>query len=197
MLEKLEIGQKLELSDKLFILRTKDGYLNECGDLVQQRPGAMKPVIERDFFTKEIHEEIISFVKSQGFLYYYDNQFNRIAAHNVPYFKHIHNQLAETASEIFQEKVKPSYSFLSLYDKNGICRFHIDRPQCKYTIDYCIDQDKEWPIWVDNQSYLLKPNDAVCYSGTDSPHFREKITGDYCWLVFFHFVPVEFSDSLE
>lgn len=154
--------------------------------------------IEKSLFSEETHKKIIEFIKSEAYLVEHDtNTFKRTGAHNIPFFVYIHHQLIDFASEIFGEKVKPSYVYTSLYGNEGICPLHTDRPQCKYTIDYCIDQDKEWEIYVDDKPYILQPNDALCYSGTDNPHYRNKIEGQYCWLSFFHFVPVDFKGSLN
>lgn len=198
MLQHMKVGETLNLSDNAFIARIDQGWVNEEGVLVVRADGAMTPTIEKELFAPEIHQKIVEFIKSEAFLVENDpNGFNRTVAHNIPYFKHIHQQLTQVASEIFGEKVKPSYVFNSFYGDAGVCPFHTDRPQCKYTIDYCIDQDKTWDIWVDDKPYTLQPNDALCYSGTDSPHFREKINGKYCHLAFFHFVPVEFVEKLD
>lgn len=156
------------------------------------------------------------------------NKFGRRYAHNVGFFVNIHNQLADYASELFGEKVKPSYVFLSLYDKSGQCPLHIDRPQCRYTIDYLIRQEQvdPWPIAIgpqmtdkqvakisnahpvtdeDRQAVIdsvdwtvcdLKPNDAVCYSGTNAWHYRPTASEGTADLVFFHFVPWGFRGSL-
>lgn len=44
----------------------------------------------------------------------------------------------------------PSYVALSMYSDRGVCRPRRDRPQCKHTVDLCINQDKPWPIYVEN-----------------------------------------------
>jgi len=159
-----------------------------------------------------------------------EGEFVRTYAHNVPFFVHIHQQLQSLASEIFNEPVKPSYCFLSMYKENGICPLHIDRPQCRYTIDYLIRQDQQepWPIHISDpmsdeertaiddsgsghpigdeideriakenwHTVLLKPNDAVCYSGTHSWHYRSERLKGNADLIFFHFVPVAFDGPL-
>ena len=198
MLKEMKINDAIRLSETAYILRKEDGWYNEKGTKVEQTVGAISPAVEKELFSPDIHKQIQNFVRSEAFLVEHDpNEFRRRGAHNVPFFVHIHQQLKDTASEIFEEPVKPSYVYLSLYNENGVCPFHTDRPQCKYTIDYCIDQDEEWPIWVDDKPYILQTNDALCYSGTDSPHWREKIKGKYCWLAFFHFVPEGFCGKLS
>jgi hypothetical protein len=161
-----------------------------------------------------------------------DDQFVRRYAHNVPFFVGIHKQLAEFASDLFGEKVKPSYSFLSMYEDNGTCPLHVDRPQCRYTIDYLIRQTQAepWPIHIADQmtdeqrkaidddqnghpetdeaiqariaeenwhTVLLNPNDAVCYSGTHSWHYRSERLRGTADLIFFHFVPDGFDGPLN
>ena len=196
MLQEMKVGEVISLSGRSFIARVDQGWANEKGELVVRADGAMIPTIEKELFAPEVHQKIVEFIKSGAFIVERDLEFNRESAVNTPYFKFIHDQLAKEASDIFGEKVKPSYVYTSLYGDAGVCHFHTDRPQCKYTIDYCIDQDEAWDIWVDDKPYTLEPNDALCYSGTDSPHFREKIKGKYCHLVFFHFVPVDFVGQL-
>jgi hypothetical protein len=44
---------------------------------------------------------------------------------------------------------------------------------------------------------LLNPNDAVCYSGTHSWHYRSERLKGKADLVFFHFVPVAFDGPLS
>lgn len=198
------------------------------------RPHSSGTVVVRDLFDRTIHGELKEFLK-------YDlefipravdnDQFNRKYYHNLPFFVDVHAQLAEFASELFGEKVKPSYSFLSMYFDGGQCPLHIDRPQCRYTIDYLIDQtgDEPWPIDIaepmsdEDRQYcsemnighpshpdqieqviksnkwtrvLLKPNDAVMYSGTHSWHYRPTKSNGEASLVFFHFVPEDFDGPL-
>jgi len=76
--------------------------------------------------------------------------FVRNYIHNNSFFVDIHHQLADFASEMFKERVKPSYCFLSLYKNGGKCPLHIDRPQCRYTIDYLVraTSSKPWPISI-------------------------------------------------
>ena len=189
--------------------------------------------VVRQLFAPDIHEAIKHFLDQRVPLMSVgvdEGEFVRTYAHNVPFFVSIHHQLQDLASEIFSEPVKPSYCFLSMYQNNGICPLHIDRPQCRYTIDYLIRQDQKepWPIHIgdhmsDEQraaideageghptgdaidkriaeenwhTALLNPNDAVCYSGTHSWHYRSERLKGTADLVFFHFVPVAFDGPL-
>lgn len=78
------------------------------------------------------------------------HKFNRRQAQNLPFTIEIHQQLVEFACDVFGEKVKPSYSFLSMYDDKGKCPLHLDRPPCRYTIDYLVEQETPdpWPLRI-------------------------------------------------
>lgn len=118
-----------------------------------------------------------------------------------------------------------------MYQDNGTCPLHIDRPQCYRTIDYLIRQTQQesWPILIGDQMtddqrkeidessdghpdtaekinarisaenwhrIDLAPNDAVCYSGTHSWHYRPERLKGTADLVFWHFVPLDFDGPL-
>ena len=193
------------------------------------------PIVAKNLFDNTTHKAIIQFLDERVPLMSVgvdEGEFVRTYAHNVPFFVKIHHQLVDFASKTFGEKVKPSYSFLSMYQDNGICPLHIDRPQCRYTIDYLIRQDqrKPWPIHIGDHmtdaqrialdeagdghpntdeeiqaridaenwhTVLLEPNDAVCYSGTHSWHYRSQRLKGTADLVFFHFVPEGFDGPLN
>lgn len=112
--------------------------------------------VAHQLFTDEVHQTLIQFMEERAPLLpleYENERFSRFMALNVPMFQDIHNQLVDFASDKFGEKVKPSYSFISMYDDKGICPLHIDRDPCVYTIDYLIRQDdpEPWPLYVGPQ----------------------------------------------
>jgi hypothetical protein len=194
-----------------------------------------KPLVVQELFDSETYSTIIRFMDNWIPTIHLDsdrsqpdspNKFGRRYGHNIGFFVDIHHQLKDYASQIFGEKVKPSYVFLSMYDKGPL---HIDRPQCRYTIDYLIRQEQKnpWPICVGPQmsdkelksqeathpqteeerqqvidsvewsTVDLAPNDAVCYSGTHAWHYRPEPSKGTADLVFFHFVPEAFRGSLD
>ena len=170
----------------------------------------MKPVILKKFLSEHIYQDLATHVREvrrvfEGTPYHdidapMETKFNRWCWHNLPVLMRMHHTpwMRKIADETFGEPVKPSYVFLSMYGEGGICPLHTDRPQCKYTIDLCISQGKPWPIYVDDQPYLLEENEALAYSGTDQPHYRETIQlGNFCNLAFFHFVPCAFDGTLS
>lgn len=197
-----------------------------------------RPLVVQQLFDTNTHNTLLRYVnefvpmfplaadrkQSDGY-----SKFGRRYAHNLPLLVQMHRQLTDYASELFGEKVKPSYVFLSMYDKGGRCPLHIDRPQCRYTIDYLVQQEKPepWSISIGKQmsdeernsvedshpqtnevvekviasqdwtDCLLKPNDAVCYSGTNAWHYRKDASLGTADLIFFHFVPEKFNGPLN
>lgn len=144
------------------------------------------PVIIEGLFDKSAYAAIRNFVSDMVPLLrpHVDNtDFIRYQYHNVPFFKDIHSQLSEFASDIFGEKVKPSYSFLSCYKDGGRCPLHIDRPQCKYTIDYLIRSTSKKP-WAINISDYLADDELKELAGfrPDSSEKIEKIIETNKWL---------------
>ncbi len=135
---------------------------------------------------------------------------NRWYWHDLPLLKSIHNspEFRSLADEIFGERLKPSYVFLSMYGPDGVVPLHSDRPQCYRTIDLQVNADGEWPIYVEDKPYVLKDGEALCYSGTDQPHYRKPMHEDsihratggrtkFMNLAFFHFVSVDWQGSLS
>lgn len=110
-------------------------------------------IVAKELFDAESYAKIIEFMDTVVPMMPVsmdEGLFVRHYAHNVPFFKKIHEQLVPVASELFGEPLKASYVFLSMYKDNGICPLHIDRPQCYRTIDYLIrtSQTEPWPIHI-------------------------------------------------
>lgn len=123
---------------------------------------ATKPVVVNDLFDEGTYKTILQFMQEHIPLIPLSSdlqepdsisKFGRRYGHNIRFFVDIHHQLTSFASDLFREKVKPSYVFLSMYEANGNCPLHIDRPQCRYTIDYLIQQESNepWPIDIGPQ----------------------------------------------
>ena len=154
-----------------------------------------------------------------------ESYFNRIDFYEPPFIKNAHQLIFnKIADDVFPEKVKGSYCILVRYKKGkGVCPLHIDRKQCKYTIGLCVNQVEVWDFWInhnsvdfieenkftfnadieeqikaESKSYKLEIGDAICYSGTDHPHWRSQIqSNNFCDMVLFHFVPLEFAGEIN
>jgi hypothetical protein len=177
----------------------------------------MKPFVIKNFFDVKMIKLLqfqVDLLKKSN-IQRDDSVFHRKQVHNHPLLKVLHEQMTEEANLLFSEKLKPSYVFLSMYfEGQGQCPIHVDRPQCYRTIDVCLNQKKVWPIYVNHEheydekniglikvhatAYELEIGDAVCYSGTHHPHFRNGSDSDnFCDLAFFHFVQEDFQGDLN
>jgi hypothetical protein len=68
---------------------------------------------------------------------------------------------------------------------------HIDANATDLVIDYQVDGNIEWPIYVEGNEFILKNNDAVFFYGTSQAHWRsiKKFNeNDFISVIFFHFV---------
>lgn len=151
------------------------------------------PLVIQDLFDSETYSTIIRFMDDWIPTVHLAsdrsepdslNKFGRRYVHNLGFFVDIHYQLKDCASEIFGEKVKPSYVFLSMYDKGGQCPLHIDRPQCRYTIDYLIRQEQKdpWPICVGPQmSDKELKSQKITQPQTEEE--RQQVIGSVEWSV--------------
>lgn len=126
--------------------------------------------------------------------------FGRLVVHRWPAFVALQKEWVERVSQLTGEPVEPSYNFLSLYSKSGVCKPHLDAPSAKWTLDICIDQSEPWPInfsqvvpWPATPEELrasttesivnspdlafapevLMPGDAILFSGTNQWHYRD------------------------
>lgn len=143
----------------------------------------------------------------------------RFIVHDNPYVGELQQSLIDRVSELAGERVEASYNFLSMYTDLGVCPVHLDSPESKWTLDLCVRQSEPWPIhlsqivpWPDPEdysdegweseifateglefrSYTLEPGSAILFSGSSQWHHREQHPGgggQFCDLVFFHFVP--------
>lgn len=131
----------------------------------------------------------------------WDENFNRHFLYNPRPFQKFHIMMEALMSEHYGRKLKKSYCYLAMYGPNGMCERHVDRIQCQYSFDYCLTFDKPWPLFVEEngqpQKFELEENSALIYRGTEQHHWREqRKEGEFCHMIFFHFVPDEFEGSL-
>ena len=143
--------------------------------------------------------------------------FGREVVHNHPYFIELQKNLECFVSDLVSEPIESAYNFLSLYNNLGKCDVHMDAPLAKWTLDLCIDQSTEWPIYFTKtqdwpvdfnfegdywgagikfmnefEKVVLHPGEAAIFSGSSQWHYRDAIPegkNQFCHLLFFHFIP--------
>ena len=87
------------------------------------------------------------------------------------------------------------FSRYELLDFNGKVevpnlRPHFDRfDQPRFTFDYQLGSNIDWPIYVEGKEFILKNNQALTFSGTHQVHWRPKkefVVGDFMEMIFCH-----------
>jgi len=165
----------------------------------------IEPVLVKNFYSSDmiaLMQKQMDVLKREA--KFQDNdRFHRLEYHNHPLFKALHELQIQKAKDLFQADIKPTYCFASMYfEGEGYCPKHTDRPQCKYTVDLCVNQVKPWSFFAEcgdrQYEFLMEPGDAILLSGTDHPHWRDKIQPDnFCDLVFFHYVDQDFQGEMN
>ena len=167
-----------------------------------------KPFIVKSFISKDLvlmSQTMIEFTKRSPQVQFDDKEFMRKFVHNHFFFESMHKKiiLPTLLAHMPDAPIKPSYSFLSMYfEGQGICPKHTDRGQCALTVDLCLDQKEPWSFFAEVEGktieYNLEVGDALILSGTDHPHWRERIQkNNFCDLAFFHFVHKDFEGGLN
>jgi len=128
--------------------------------------------------------------------------FGRFVIHDLPLANDLQERITGLVGELVGEPVEPSYNFLSLYWEMGRCRVHMDAPIAKWTVDFCIEQSRSWPIYLSKvlpwpegwegdgedwqgaikddpanqfESYTMQEGEAIVFSGSSQWHYRDPI----------------------
>ena len=132
----------------------------------------------------------------------------RYYAHNESVARFFHYQLTSAVSAIVGQPVKPSYVYFASYQEGAILEKHTDRPQCQFSITFCLDYSPEpktqtpWPLQLHtpNRTTTVYQSigDALVYLGCEVPHSRGVLpAGHTSTSIFFHYVPVDFAGPLD
>jgi hypothetical protein len=188
-------------------------------DVLRTDPGYRVQHLEK-VFDDRTFKQVVETVHTLPYValeHYESGTFGRSLLRRHPFFTELQESLTATVSELVGEAVAPAYNFLSLYRGVGKCDPHLDQPLSKWTLDICIEQSVEWPIFfsqvidwpsdgvtartIENlradptvalDSVVLTPNRGAIFSGSSQWHFRDPIPGgckDFCHLLFFHYLP--------
>jgi hypothetical protein len=111
--------------------------------------------------------------------------------HKIP--EEIYQVTYEYALSLNKDCVPYSFIFSRYSKKYGEPKLlpHIDNAHTDFTIDYQIESNIDWSIYVENNKYLLKDNDALLFASSDLMHWREPRIfkeDEYVDMIFFHFV---------
>jgi hypothetical protein len=132
----------------------------------------------------------------------------RYVAHNEPVARYFHRQITKAVSDIVGEPIKPSYVYLASYLSGAELKKHTDREQCEFSVTLSLDFSPEpelatpWPIRLDTSEGTVTAyqalGDGLAYRGTKVPHYRDVLASGYSSTsIFFHYVPADFTGSLD
>jgi hypothetical protein len=132
----------------------------------------------------------------------------RYVAHNDSVARFFHRQIANVVAAVAGEAIKPSYVYLASYLGGAELKKHTDREQCEFSVTLCLDFSPEpelatpWPIRLDSGKSSVAVyqafGDGLVYRGTQVPHYRHALpAGCTSTSIFFHYVPADFSGSLD
>ena len=115
-------------------------------------------------------------------------------------------RLVPALTPLVAMEIQPSYTWLFRYRPGAQLERHTDRPQCRWNLSLLVDdeadtEDTRWPLFFEGaegrRGVDLEMGDAVLYSGTDTPHWRERLVGDTgITLMLCHYVDQTFRGSL-
>jgi hypothetical protein len=119
-----------------------------------------------------------------------------------------HHQLTATMSAVAGEPVKPSYVYMGAYQGGATLEKHTDRPQCDFSLTFCLDYSPEpkletpWPIQLHPASGKVTVyqaiGDGLFYRGCQVPHSRDTLPeGHSSTSIFFHYVREDFEGTLD
>lgn len=132
----------------------------------------------------------------------------RTSVNNSPLMRLVHQSTEGFVRHIVGD-VKTSYSFTSAYEAGSTLPAHTDRPQCAFNASVILGVDpldadpREWPLWIETRigvrAAKLEVGDAVLYSGVKDKHWRDALPESVHGLLgaFFHYVPADFTGSLD
>jgi hypothetical protein len=137
-----------------------------------------------------------------------DQSSRRYVAHNEKVARFFHHQISNAVGAIAGEAIKPSYVYLASYLSGAELKKHTDREQCEFSVTLCLDFSPEpelatsWPIRVDTPegtaTVYQALGDGLVYRGTKVPHYRDALAaGHTSTSIFLHYVPADFSGSLD
>jgi hypothetical protein len=123
----------------------------------------------------------------------------RYFAYREPVAGFFHRQLTQVIGDIAARPVKPSYSYIALYQGGANLDPHTDREQCEYTLSLCFDATPEpeaqvlWPLRLQANGGSVAVwqhlGDGLLFRGRYLSHWRDTLPDDQTSSsILFHYV---------
>ena len=114
-----------------------------------------------------------------------------IASNYIPL--KLRDKITKYVQQTYGENLVPEgFAFTRYSTKYGTPRLapHYDTGHTKFTLDYQLESNVVWKLFVEDKEYVLEDNDALVFQPSYEVHWREpKILqdGEYVDMIFFHF----------
>ena len=172
------------------------------------------PVVIKNLLNPDLLKNIQNYIHkniSKDLFTFRDHQSKRYISRDEILTRILHYECLPLAEHVTQQKLRPSYTYMSAYIEDAVLGAHTDNPDCVYTLSFVVyksPEDLYYPIFVDKTKqkekykgiYPFTPDkntcveidcnvgDAMIFSGIDHIHFREKLDGRY-YTILLHYVP--------
>ncbi len=182
-------------------------------DIIQMTLDTWKTVEHTEQFSHIIYREDDIIHNSPE-----DSLQKSMGCYNAPWGVALHRYCWDKLKGVIDMDLGETYSYSRKYERGAYLKAHADRPSCEISatlcLDYQSDDERPWPIWVDNStdwvnkpgeiydntqavpikkrrkesiSVLLEPGDLLMYQGPNVAHWREYFLGKYSYHIFLHF----------
>jgi hypothetical protein len=150
-----------------------------------------------DFLPKDYFEEVRDYfynhpkLKDKNVSYYGAKM---ISSYFDEYLDGIHKAMLPKVKELFEEEnMIPSYAIFSDYGDLGEVSAHKDEGPCFFTIDLCLYENTDWPLYIDKVEYIPRANQAVLMYGSHQFHYRPAVNNpnNRSGILLLHYAPPE------
>ena len=157
--------------------------------------------IVNEYYDRSIESKIFAFG---------DRQSKRYKARDEVVSRYLHYEMLPLIESIYNTSLKPSYTYLSCYDKGSDLPAHSDNPQCEITVSFLLKRPKneKWNIYLDKNKtkkcagrssytpdkkdcipldFSTDENSLLCFEGQEHLHYREKLDSDFYNILLLHY----------
>ena len=152
--------------------------------------------ITKNLFTEKDVQDIYSYLES------IDNKkrFDFKGRTRLDFDNNFPSHLLKKITNIAKNK-NPNLEFLSAYSSEYNLKYgdpslnpHFDTTSATYTVDYQLDSNIDWSIFIEGKRFNLKNNEAISINVRENAHWRPQrhfIEGESTTMIFFHFIDRE------
>lgn len=147
---------------------------------------------------------------AEGYLHRFSERGqDRYVTHDHPVANFWHAQLVPRISALAGKRVKPSYTFVTVYAEGGELPWHTDRDPCEYTLSLLLDYAplthdgvSPWPLRIRRRDASTadisqRIGEALLFKGRELTHCREVLpSGHRSVSALFHFVDHDYAGPL-